>query len=170
MKWLDLKEHLYLNGLGYQHLYVLLLLSVTKRCSTLYDPTNWNMQASMSFTFSWKFLELMSIESVIPSNHPTHCQPLLCLPSVFPIRRVFSKELVLQVRWPKYWSFIFSSISPSNEYSGLISLRIDLFGLLSVQGTLKSISQRQSLKASVLQCSAFFWPNSHICTWLLEKP
>ena len=98
----------------------------------------------------------MSIESVMPSNHLILCPPLLLLPSIFPSTRVFSSESVLQIRWPKYWSFSFS-ISPSNEYSGLISFTIDWFDLLAVQGTLKSLLQHHhSSKASVLQCSAFF--------------
>ena len=97
----------------------------------------------------------MSIESVMPSNHLILCHPLLLLPSVFPSIRVFSIELALHIRWPKYWSFSFS-ISPSNEYSGLISFRIDWFDLLAVQGTLKSLLQHHSSQASVLRCSSFF--------------
>ena len=98
---------------------------------------------------------LMSIESVMPGNHLILCRPLLLPPSIFPSIRVFSNESVLRIRWPKYWSFSFS-ISPSNEYSGLISLRIDWFDLLAVQGTLKGLLQHQSSKASILQCSAVF--------------
>ena len=112
-------------------------------------------QASMSFTISLSFLKLMSIESVMPSNHLIRCHSLLLLPSIFPSIRVFSDESVLHIRWPKYWSFSFS-ISPHNEYSGLISSRIDWFDLLAVQGTLKSLLQHHSLKASILWCSAFF--------------
>ena len=97
----------------------------------------------------------MSIEAVMPSNHPSLCHPLLLLPSVFPSIRVFSSESVLHIRWPKYWSFSFS-ISPSNEYSGLISFRINWFDLLAVQVTLKSLLQHCSSKASILWCSAFF--------------
>ena len=97
----------------------------------------------------------MSIESVVPSNHLILCHPLLLLPSVFPSIRVFSKESALHIRWPKYWSFSFS-ISPFNEYSGLISFRIDWLNLLAVQGTHKSLLQHCSSKASILQCSAFF--------------
>ena len=100
-------------------------------------------------------LKLMSIESVVPSNHLILCHPLLLLPSIFPSIRVFFKESVLCIRWPKYWSFTFS-ISPSNEYSGLISLRMDWSDLLAVQGTLKSLLQHHSSKASILWCSAFF--------------
>ena len=100
-------------------------------------------------------LKLMSIESVMPSNHLILCCPLLLLPSIFPNIRFFFKESVLCIRWPKYWSFSFS-ISPSNEYSGLISFRMDWLDLLAVQGTLKSLLQHHSSKASVLWCSAFF--------------
>ena len=109
-------------------------------------------QASLSITNSWGLLKLMTIELVMPSNHLILCYPLL-LPSVFPKIRVFSKESVLRIRGTKYWSF---SISPSNEYSGLISFRIDWFDLFEVQGTLKSLLQHHSSKASILQCSAFF--------------
>ena len=111
-------------------------------------------QASLSIANSWSLLELMSIKSVMPSNHLILWHPLL-LPSIFPSIRIFSSESVLCIRWPKYWSFSFS-ISPSNEYSGLISFRMDWFDLLAVQGTLKSLSQPQGSKASILQCSAFF--------------
>ena len=97
----------------------------------------------------------MSIESVISSNHLILCHPLFLLPSIFPSIRVFSNESVLRIRWPKYWSFSFS-ISPFNEYSGLISFRMDWLDLLAVQGTLRSLLQHQSSKASILQCSAFF--------------
>ena len=99
----------------------------------------------------------MSIELVMPSNHLILCRPLLVLPSIFPTIRVFSKESVLQIRWPKFWSFNFS-ISPSNKYSGLISFRIDKFDLLAVQGTLKSLLQHQSSKASVLHTQLFYGP------------
>ena len=112
-------------------------------------------QASLSFTISRSLLKLISIESVMPSNHLILCCPLLLLPSFFPSIRIFSSEPALHTMWPKYWSFSFS-ISPSNEYLGLISFRIDWFDLLAVQRTLKSILQRHSSKASVLQCSAFF--------------
>ena len=112
-------------------------------------------QASLSFTVSWSLLKLMSIESVMPSNHFILCRPLLLLPSVFPGIRAFSNKSALHIRWLKYWTFSFS-ISPSNEYSGLISFRIDWFDFLAVQGTLKSLLQHHSSKASILQCSAFF--------------
>ena len=105
-----------------------------------------------------------STESVMPSNYLVLCRPLLLLPSIFPSIRVFSNELAFHIRWPKYWSFSFT-ISSSNEYSGLISSRIDWFDLLAVQGTLKSLLQQHSSKASILQCSAFF-----IVQLSLEKP
>ena len=110
-------------------------------------------QASLSFTISWSLLKLMFIESVMLSNHLVLCHPLLLMPSIFPSIRVFSNELSFRIRWSKYWSF---SISISNEYSGLISFRIDWFDLLAVQGTLKSLLQHYSSKASVLWHSAFF--------------
>ena len=112
-------------------------------------------QASLSTTNSWSLLTLMSVKSVMPSNHLIPSYPLLLSPSIFPSIRVFSSESVLHIRWPKYWSFSFS-ISPSNEYSGLISFRMDWLDLLSVQGTLKSLLQHHSSKASILWCSAFF--------------
>ena len=111
-------------------------------------------QASLSTTNSRSLLKLMSIELVMPSNHLILCL-LLLLPSIYPSIRVFSKESVLRIRWPKYWSFSFS-IGPSNEYSGLISFRMDWLDLLAVQGTLKSLLQHHSSKASILRCSAFF--------------
>ena len=126
-------------------------------------------QASLSITNSWSLLKPMSIELVMPSNHLIVCYPFLLLPSIFPSIRVFSNESVLPIRWPKYWNFSFS-ISPSDEYSALISFRIDWFDLLAAQETLKSLLQHHSSKASMLQCSAFFMSNSHIHTWLLEKP
>ena len=110
-------------------------------------------QASLSFTISWSLLKLMSIESVMPSNHRILCHPLLLLPSIFPSVRVFSSESALYIRWPKYWSFSFS-ISPSN--SGLISFRMDWLDLLAVQGTVKSLLQHHSSKAAILWHSAFF--------------
>ena len=125
--------------------------------------------ASLSITHSRSLLKLMSIESVMPSNHLILCRPLLLPPSIFPSIRVFSNEPVLHIRWPKYWSFSLN-ISPSNEYSGLISFRMDCFDLLVVQGTLKSLLQHHSSKASVLQYSAFFMVQLYIHTWLLEKP
>ena len=126
------------------------------RCVQLF-ATAWTEahQASLSITNSWSLLKLMSIESVIPSNRLILCHPLLPLPSIFPSIRVFSSESVLHIRWPKYWTFSFK-ISPSNEYSGLISFRMDWLDLLAVQGTLKSLLQHHSSKASILWCSVFF--------------
>ena len=112
-------------------------------------------RASLSITNSRSLLKLMSIKLVMPSNHFILCHPLLLPPSVFPSIRVFSNESVLRIRWPKYWSFSFS-ISPSNEYLGLISFRMDWLDLLAVQGTLKSLLQHHSSKASILWRSAFF--------------
>ena len=119
------------------------------------NPWTAACQASLSITNSLSLLKLMSVESVIPSNHLFLCRPLLLLHSIFPSIKVFSNDSVLHIRWPKYWSFSFS-ISPSNEYSGLISFRMDWLDLLAVQGTLKSLLQCHSAKASILQCSAFF--------------
>ena len=112
-------------------------------------------QASLSITNSRSLLKLMSTESVMPSNHLILCHPLLLPPSIFPSIRVFSNESVLRIRWPKYWSFSFS-ISPSKEHPGLISIRMDWLDLLAMQGTLKSLLQYHSSKASILWCSAFF--------------
>ena len=118
--------------------------------------TKWSAacQASLSFSISWCLLRVTSIESVMPSNHLVLCRPLL-LPSIFPSIRVFSNESALYIRWPKDWSFSLS-ISPSNEYSGLISFKIDWFALLAVQGTLKSLLHYHSSNTSVPWCSAFF--------------
>ena len=110
-------------------------------------------QASLPFTISWSLFRLMSIESMMPSNQLILCCPLLFLPSILPSIRVFFSESALRIRWPKYWSF---SISSFNQYSGLISFRMDWLDLLAVQGTLNSLLQHHSSKASVLQCSAFF--------------
>ena len=112
-------------------------------------------RASLSITSSWSSPKLMSIESVMPSNHLILCRPLLLLPSIFPSISVFSNESALHIRWPKYWSFSFN-ISPSNEHPELTSFRMDWLDLLAVQGTLKSLLQHHSSKASILQCSAFF--------------
>ena len=128
---------------------------VTKSCLTLYDPWTAARQASLSFTISQSLLKLMSTESVMPSNHLILCRPLLLWPSIFPSIRVFSSELALHIRWPKYWSFSFN-ISPSDEYSGLISFRIDWFDLLAVQETLKSLLQHHNSKTFILPCSAYF--------------
>ena len=120
--------------------------------ATLWTAAN---QASLSITNSQSLFKIMSIESVMSSNNLILCCPLLLLPSFFPSMRVFSNESVLCIRWPKYWSFSFS-ISPFNEYSGLISFRMDWLALLVVQGTLKSLLQHHSSKTSILWCSAFF--------------
>ena len=112
-------------------------------------------QPSLTITNSWSLLKLMCIESVMPSNHLVLCCPLLLLPSIFPSIRVFSNESVLHIWWSKHWSFSFS-ISPSNEYSGLISFRMGWLDLLAIQDTLKSLLQHHSSKASILWCSAFF--------------
>ena len=112
-------------------------------------------QASLSITNSWSLLKLMSIKLVMPCNHLLFCHPLLLLPSIFPSIRIFSNESAPLIRWPKYWSCSFS-ISPSNEYSGLISFRMDWLDYFAVQGTLKSLLQYHSSKASILRHSAFF--------------
>ena len=131
-------------------------LSQSGSCVQIF-ATPWNeaCQASLSITNSWSLLKLKSIELVMPSNHLILCHPLLLLPSLFPSIRVFSSESVLCIRWPKYWSFSFS-ISPSSEYSGLISFRMDWLDLLAVQETLKSLLQHHSSKISILQHSTFF--------------
>ena len=125
-------------------------------------------QASLSITNSQSSPKFMSIESVMPSKHLILCHPLLLWPSIFPSIRIFSNESALRIRWPKYWSFSFN-ISPSNEDPGLISFRMDCLDLLAVQGTLKSLLQHHSSKASILWCSAFLRSNSHTHTSLLEK-
>ena len=129
--------------------------SIAQSCPNFATPWTAVCQASLSFTISQNLLKLMCIESVMPSNHLILCHPLLLLPSVFPSIRVFSSESALPIRWPKYCSFSFS-IGPSNEYSGLISFRIDWLDFLTVQGTLKSLRQHHSSNALVLQYLAFF--------------
>ena len=133
--------------------------SVVSDSATLWTATR---QVSLSFTSSRSLLKLMSIESVMPSNHLILCHPLL-LPSIFPSIRVFSKESVLYVRWPKYWHFSFS-ISPFNEYSGLISFRTDWFDFLAVQCTVKSLLQHHTSKASFFGAQPSWWSNFHIHT------
>ena len=128
---------------------------MAQSCLTLCDPMDCSTPGFRSITNSGSLLKLMSIKSVMPSNQLILCYPLLLLPLIFPSTRVFSNESVLGIRWPKYWSFSFS-ISPSNEYSGRISLRIDWLDLLAVQGTLKSLLQHHSSKTSILCLSAFF--------------
>ena len=132
--------------------------------------TQWTAacQASLSFTISQSLLKLMFVELVMPSNHLILCHPLLLLPSFFPITRVFFQWVGSWLKWPKYWHFSFS-ISPPNEYSGLISFKIDWFDL-AVQGTLKSLLQHHSSNASILWRSASLQSNSHIHTWPQEKP
>ena len=129
--------------------------SVAQSCPTLCDPRTTARQASLSITISQSSFKLMSIELVMPSSHLIHCHPLLLLPPIPPSIRVFSNESTLRMRWPKYWSFSFSII-PSTEHPGPIPFRMDWLDLLAVQGTLKSLLQHHSSKASILQCSAFF--------------
>ena len=128
------------------------MLSHVRLCETPWTAAH---QASLSITNSRSLLKLMSIELVMPSNHVILCRPLLLLPSIFPRIRVFSNNSVLRIKWPKYWSFSFN-ISLSNEHPGQISFRMDWLDLLAVQGTLKSLLQHHSSKASIFQCSAFF--------------
>ena len=138
--------------------FIWVVSSVQFSCSVVSNSaTSWPAarQASLSVTHSQSLLKVMSIESVISSNHLILCHPLLLPPSIFPSIRVFSNESVLRMRWPKYWSYSFS-ISPSNEYSGFISFRLDWLDLLAGQGTHKSLLQHHSSKASILRCSAFF--------------
>ena len=139
----------------YERIHSQSVSSVTQSCPTLCDPWTAACQVSLSITNSHSLLKLISIESVMPSNHLILCRPLLLLPSIFPSIRVFSNESALCIRWPKYCSFSFN-FSPSNEYSGLISFRMNWLDLLTVQGTRKSLLQHHSSKASILQHSAFF--------------
>ena len=152
------------------HISVTTLQSVQSLSRVWLFATPWTAarQASLSITSSWNLLKLMPIKSVMPSNHLILCRPFPLLASIFPSIRVFSNESVLYIRWPKYWRFSFS-ISPSNEYLGLISFRMDWLEFLIVQGTLKSLHHHHSSKASILQCSAFFIVQLSIHTWLLEK-
>ena len=132
-----------------------IILAVAQSLSRVWlfvTPWTEARQASLSFTVSWSLLKIMSIELVMPYNHLILCFPLLLLPSIFPIIRVFSNESALHIRWPNYWSF---SISPYIEYLGLISFRINQFDLLAFQGTLKSLPQHHNLKASILQRISF---------------
>ena len=134
---------------------LVVIVQSLSRVQLFVTPWTAGRPASLSITNSPSLLKLMSIKSVMPSNHLILCHPLP-LPSIFPSIRVFSSESALRIRWPKYWSFIFS-ISPSNEYSGLISFRIDWFDLLAVQGTHKTLLQQHSLKTSIIQCSTFVY-------------
>ena len=153
----------------HRHAYIVYILHIVAQ-SLSHVPlfvTLWTAvhQASLSFTNSLNLLKLISMESVMSSNHLILCHSLLLFSSIFPSIRIFSNELVLRIRWPKYWSF---SISSSNEYSGLISFRINRFDLLAVQGTLTSPLQHHSSEASVLQCSAFFMvqlSHPYMTTW-----
>ena len=129
------------------------MVSITKINWLFASPWTAACQASLSITNSWSLLKLMSIELLMPFNHLILCHSLLLPPSIFPGIRVFSNESAFPIRWPKYWSF---SISSSNEYSGLISFKIDWFDLLAVQGTLKSLIQHHSSKTSILWCPGFF--------------
>ena len=140
---------------GYDSLNMLSSVQLLSRVRLFVTPWTAACQASLSITNFWSLLKLMPIESVMPSNHLILCHPLLLTPSIFPSIRVFSKESALHIRWPKCWSFSFK-ISPFNEYSGLISFRMDWLDLLAVQGTLKSLLQHHGSKASILRCSAFF--------------
>ena len=138
--------------------------SVAKSCPTLCDPMDCSIPGLPVSTLSWTLFRLMSVESVMPSSHLILCCPLVLLPSIFPSIRVFSNESVLHIRWPKYWNFSFSiSISPSNEHSGLISFKIDWFHLLAVQGTLRSLLQHHSSKASLSSAK-------HNCVLVGESP
>ena len=135
----------------------IIFVVVQSLCRVQLFATAWTTasQASLFFTISWTLLQLMSIESLMSPNHLILCCPFLLLPSIFPSVRVFSNESALRIRWLKCWNFSFS-ISPSNEYSGLISFRMDWLDLLAVQGTLKSLLQHHCSKEPILQCSAFF--------------
>ena len=146
----------FVNLLGYS-VQFFLFSSVQPLSHVQLFATPWTAarQASLSITNSWSLLKLTSIESVMPSNHLILCCLLLLPPSIFPNIRVFSNESVFHIRWPKYWSFSFS-ISPSNDYSGLISFRMDKLDLLAIQGALKVLLQHHSLKASIIWRSAFF--------------
>ena len=142
--------------------------SVAQSCLILCDPMDCSTPGLLSITNSWSLLKLMCIASVMPSNPPILCRPLLLLPPIPPSIRVFSNESALRIKWPKYWSFSFS-ISPSNEYSGLISFRMDWFDLCAVQGTLKSLLNTTVQKHQFFGTQPSLWSNSHIHTRLLEK-
>ena len=156
MNSLYMEQHRWISQITLREIAVIQLPSHVWFSATLWTAAH---QASLSFTISQSLLKFMCIESVMPSNHLILCLPLLLLSSVFPSIRVFSNESALCIRWSKYWSF---SISPSNDYSGLISFRIDWYDLVAVQGTFKRLPQSHSSKASILWCSHR--------TWLLEKP
>ena len=154
----DIPPHIYIFHLGTEIKYFHPTLSSVQsfnHVQLFVTPWTAARKASLSITNSQSLLKLMSIQSVMPSNHLILCHPLLLPPSIFPSIRVFANESALCIRWPKYWSFSYS-ISPSSEYLGLISFGMDWLDLLAVQGTLKSLLQHHSSKASILQCSAFF--------------
>ena len=150
-------------------LYVVSSVELLSRVWLFATPWTAARQAFLSITNSRSLPKLMSIESVMPSSHLILCRPLLLLPPIPPSIRVFLNEWALCIRWPKYWSFSFSN-SPSNEHPGLISFRMDWLDLLAVQGTLKSLLQYQSSKASIFGAQLSSQSNSHIHTWPLEKP
>ena len=153
MRWDDKDSFLYSPQIGLLWAHFLIrsqswsfsicCCSVAKSCLTVWDPMDCNMLGFPVFTISWSLLKFLSIELVMPSNHLILCHPLLLLPSIFPSIKVFSNESALRIKWSKYWSFSFT-ISPSDEYSGLISFRVDWFDLLAVQETLKSLLQHHS--------------------------
>ena len=160
------------QDLEYLHLEQIIILPIQFSCSVMSDslwpPWIAARQASLSITNSRSLLRLMSSKLVMPSNHLILWRPLLLLPSIIPSIRVFSNKSVLHMRWPKYWSFSFS-ISPSNEYSGLISFKMDWFDL-AVHRTLKSLFQHHSSKHQFFGAQLSLWFSSHIHTWLLKKP
>ena len=153
------------------YFYIFVIILQLHSCVWLFATQSWTAarQTSLSFTISQSLLKLMSIESMMPSNDFILCCPLLLLPSVFPSIRAFSSQSALCIRWSKYLSFSFN-ICPSNEYSELISFRIDWFDLLAVQGTFKSLLQHHSWRHQFFDAQPFLLSSSHICTWLLEKP
>ena len=144
--------------------------SVAKLCLRHFlTPRTAACQPSLSFTICLSLFRFMSFELVMQSNYLVLCRPLLLLPSIFPSIRIFSSESALRIRWPEYWSFSFS-ISPSSEHSGLISFRMDWLDLLAVQGTLKSLLHTTAGKHHFFGTQPSLWSNSHIHTWLLERP
>ena len=151
------------------HSFVLVAVQSLSRVRLFGTPWTAAWQASLSFTISQSLLKLMYTELAMASNHFVFCHHLLFLPSIFPSIRVFSNVSVICLKWPKCWRFSFS-ISPSDEYSGLISFRIDRFDLLAVPGTLKSLLQHHSQKHQFFGTQLSLWSNSHIHSWLLEKP
>ena len=159
------------GSLGLQWLWAWWVIFVQSLSRVWFFVTPWTTahQASLSFTLSWSLLKLKSIELMMPSNHLILCHPLLLLPSIFPSIRVFSNELLLHMRYPKYWDASLR-ISPSNEYSGLISFRIYWFDLLAVQETLKGLLQFHNLKASILWHSAFFMVQLSHLYMTTERP